>query len=356
VDLSRRSFFGAWQAIAGAAALLALAAPGSAGAADPSPQDGVIVYSDRHQVEDQQIFDAFTKETGIKVELVDGEFDDLLQQLKAPTPPNAASADLLISSGAATLWQVAQNGLFQLLPAGSIDPATPGTFCDPQARWVGLAYWGRVIVVRKDALDPAAISAYDDLADPKLRGRILVRSGASPYNLALVAAEIDAEGAEAADDWARGLVANFARPPQGGDSDQLEALAEGEADLALVNTKFWARFAASDKVTDQEVVEDLGVVFPDQQSSGTEIDLAGVGLLKTATHPKSALQLIRFLLRPDVEGKFAAGDFEYPVRTDVAPPPVLARLGPFKKDEAALAKLGPFERDAETIVAKAGWE
>jgi iron(III) transport system substrate-binding protein len=320
-------------------------------AADP-PADSVTVLSSRHQVEDAAVYAAFTKETGIKVDVVDGEFEDLLERLQGKAP----GADLLISSGVATLWRTAEAGLLQKLPAASVDPAVPRDFRDPDGRWVGLAYWARVIVYQKDRADPADVSNYEDLADPKLRGKIVVRSGSSPYNIALVASLIDANGTEAAEDWARGLVANFARPPQGGDSSQLEALAGGDADIAVVNTRFWARFAASDKVTETEIVANLGVVFPDQATRGTQIDLAGVGLLKDAPHPKSAAALIAFLLRPDIQAKFASADFEYPVRPDVPAAPVLTALGPFKTDAGALAKLGKFAPEAEKVMARAGWE
>ena len=334
---------------AGLLCLLTLAAP--ARAADAPP---VVVWSSRHQVEDNLVYTAFTKETGIKVEVVDGEFDELQEKLKAQG--KTAGADLLVSSGTATLWQTAEAGLFQPLPPGTIDPAVPRDFRDPSDRWVGLCYWARIIAYHKDRGDPADIASYEDLADAKLRGKIAVRSASSPYNIALVAALIDADGTEATEDWARGLVANFARPPQGGDSNQLEALASGDADIAIVNTRFWARFAASDKVTETELLSDLGVVFPNQAARGTQIDLAGAGLLKDAPHPKSAIALVAFLLRPDIQAKFAGADFEYPVRPDVAPVPVLAGLGPFKADTAALGKLGKFAPEAEKVMARAGWE
>ncbi|MEI9987390.1 MAG: extracellular solute-binding protein [Aliidongia sp.] len=219
-----------------------------------------------------------------------------------------------------------------------------------------MSYWARVIVYHKDRVDPADVANYEDLADPKLKGRIVVRSASSPYNIALVASLIDADGTEAAEDWARGLVANFARPPQGGDSNQLEALAAGDADIAVVNTRFWARFAASDKVTETEVVDNLAVTFPNQASRGAQIDLVGAGLLKDAPHPKSAEALVSFLLRPDIQAKFAGADFEYPVRPEVPAVPVLAALGPFKSDTAALGKLGKFAPEAEKVMARAGWE
>ncbi|MGB8843475.1 MAG: extracellular solute-binding protein [Aliidongia sp.] len=335
------------------ALLIASSLPSAtAGAADPVPT--ITVYSDRHQAEDTQVYDTFTKETGIKVEVIDGASDELLEKLT--TAGVKSDADLLVSSGVATLWRTAEAGLLQKLPAEAVDPAVPRNFRDPAGLWVGLAYWARVIVAHKDRIDPAEIANYEDLADPKLHGRIIVRSASSPYNIALVASLIDANGTEAAEDWARGIVANFARPPQGGDSNQLKALAADEADVAIVNTRFWARFAASDKVTEQEIVENLAVIFPNQANRGTQIDLVGAGLLKNAPHPKSAQMLISFLLRPDIQAKFASADFEYPIRPDVPAPPVLAAFGPFTMDTAALTKLGKFTPEAEKVMARAGWE
>jgi iron(III) transport system substrate-binding protein len=334
--------------------ILLLTMIGAAKAADSSPAQAVTVYSDRHQAEDTQVYAAFTSETGIKVDVVDGEFDELLERLKAEG--KSSGADLLVSSGIATLWRTAQAGLLQKLPAESIDAQVPPDFRDPDGLWVGLAYWARVIVGHKERVDPADIANYEDLADPRLRGRIVVRSASSPYNIALVASLIDANGTENAEDWARGLVANFARPPQGGDSNQLEALAAGDADIAIVNTRFWARIAASDKVTEQEIVENLHLVFPNQAGRGTQIDLVGAGMLKNAPAPKLAMRLIAFLQRPDIQAKFASADFEYPVRPDVPAAPVLAALGSFKMDRAALGKLGKFAPEAEKVMSRAGWE
>ncbi|MEA2757114.1 MAG: iron(III) transport system substrate-binding protein [Aliidongia sp.] len=347
---------GAPRCSAGAFAILImlLGVPEAVRAAEAPPIPSITVYSDRHQAEDTQIYDAFTKETGVKVDIVDGTFDELLEKLKAAGAKS--DGDLLVSSGCATLWRTAEAGLFQKLPMEAVDPSIPRDFRDPAGRWIGLAYWARVIVEHKDRVDAAEIATYEDLADPKLHGRVIVRSASSPYNIALVASLIDANGTEAAEEWARGIVANFARPPQGGDSNQLKALAAGEADVAIVNTRFWARFAASDKVTEREIVDNLAVIFPNQTNRGTQIDLVGAGLLKSAPHPKSAQTLIDFLLRPDIQAKFASADFEYPVRPDVPAPAVLAALGPFKMDLTALSKLGRFTPEAEKVMARAGWE
>ncbi|HVJ53150.1 MAG TPA: extracellular solute-binding protein [Aliidongia sp.] len=327
----------------------ALSAP-PARAADSAGQI-VTVYSDRHQVEDKALFDVFTKETGIRVDLVDDDFDPLLERLQHEG--SKSPADLLISAGEATLARTAEAGLFRPLPAL---PSLPPEFRDPAGNWIGLSYWARVIVYHKDRADPAQLRNYEDLSDPQLHGRIVVRSAGSPYNAALVASMIVADGTEDTETWARGLVANFARPPQGGDGSQLEAISAGEGDVTVVNTRYWSRFAASDKVTEQEVVADLGLIFPNQDNRGTQIDLIGAGILKTAPHLSAASSLLAFLLRPDVQEKFAAANFEFPILPGVSPAPVLKALGPFKIDKAAIGKLGRFTPEAQDVMAKSGWE
>jgi iron(III) transport system substrate-binding protein len=336
-------------------ALLAMAWHGIAPAAHAEEPAAplVTVYSDRHQAEDKLVFAAFTRETGIRVDLIDADFDPLLNRLRQEG--ERSPADLLISSGEATLARTVEAGLLRPLPAATLKPV-PDAFRDMAGRWVGLAYWARIIVYRNDHADPAALETYEDLADPELRGRIIVRSASSAYNVALVASMIAADGTEDTETWARGLVANFARPPQGGDSTQLEALSNGDGDVTLVNTRYWARFVASEKVTEQEVVADLRPIFPNQTNRGTQIDLIGAGVLNAAPHAAAAQALLDFMLRPDIQEKFAKANFEYPILPSVPAAPVLQALGAFKIDKDAIGKLGRFAPEAQDVMAKAGWE
>jgi iron(III) transport system substrate-binding protein len=331
-------------------ATIAMVLPLAAGAAPES----VTIYSDRHQVEDKLIYTAFTQETGIQVDLVDADFDPLMERLHQEG--KASPADLLISVGAATLSRCADAGLFQPILSEELLKAVPADFRDTAGRWLSLAYWARVIIYRKDDVNPLDLSTYEDLAEPKFHGQIVVRSASSPYNIALVASLIAANGTEETETWARGLVANFARPPQGGDSNQLQAVSEGEGNIAVVNTRFWGRFAGSDKVTEREVVSGLGLIYPNQTNRGTQVDVVGVGILKSAPHPKAAQALIQFMLRPDMQERFASANYEYPIRSDVSPAPVLKALGTFKIDTSAISKLGKFTPEAKQVMAKSGWE
>jgi iron(III) transport system substrate-binding protein len=335
------------------AALLALLAAGPAFAGhNGSPP--IMVYSDRHQTEDTIVFAQFTKATGIPVELVDQDFDALFERLTKEgqhTP-----ADLILSVGAATLWRCAEAGLLQPIASDAVLQAVPANLRDKNNQWVGLAYWARVIAYEKDKFEPADVANYEDLADPKFQGQILVSSASSLYNQGLVASMIASQGTVPTEAWARSLVANLARPPQGGDTNQLQAMADGEGTVSIINTRYWARFAASDKVTEQEVVANVGVAFPNQANRGTEVDIAGAGILRWSSHAKAATALLEYLLKPDAQRQFAAANFEYPVLAGVEAAPVLAGLGPFKIDGLAVGKLGKFAPEADAAMARAGWE
>ncbi len=314
----------------------------------------VTIYSDRHQEEDKLLFADFTKETGIEVQVIDEDTDPLFERLKQEGAKSPA--DLLILVGEASLARAADAGLLRPAEASAGVKSVSPEFRDPNGRWAGLAYWARVIVYRDGQIDPDTLKHYEDLADPAFHDRVIVRSASSPYNIALVASMIAANGTEDTETWAHGLVANFARPPQGGDGNQLEALSAGEGDITVVNTRYWSRFAASDKVTETEILSGLKLVFPNQDNRGTEIDLVGAGVMKSAPHAAAAQSLLDFLLRADIQEKFAKANFEFPILPNVPLAPVLQALGPFKADKAAISKLGRFLPEAQDVMAKAGWE
>ncbi len=313
----------------------------------------LTVLSDRHQEADLPFLQRFTKETGIAVDLVDQESDTLLEQLgHDPKPP----ADLVLLVGAASLSTLAEAGRLRPIASDAVIAAVPDGMRDPERRWVALAWWARVLAYRQDRFKPEDLARYEDLADPKFMGQILVRSGSSGYNQALVAAMVAADGVEETETWTRQIVGNFARPPQGGDSDQLKALSEGDGGVAIVNTRYWARFAASDKVTELEILEGLGIAFPNQADRGAAVDVVGAGVPRGAPHPAEAERLIAFLLQDEIQQGFAAAAFDYPVRPGVAATPALAALGTFKPDLSALDRLGDLAGDAAAVIAKAGWE
>ena len=314
----------------------------------------IVVYSTRYQEEDRQIFEKFTQDTGIVVHLVELDVDPLLDGKAASD--SAGPADVVISSGAATLWRCADLGLLRPFRSPQITLAVPAEFRDPAEQWVGLSKWARVIIYRKDHVDPAELKTYEDLADPKWQGRLLIRSSTSIYNQALVASMVAANGIEQTDAWATGLVANFARVPQGGDGSQIKGLANDEGDVAISNTRYFARFASSEKLTEREVIDGLGVIFPNQDGRGTLVDIVGAGIGRQARNPQAAQRLIEFILRPDIQAVFAGGTLEYPIRTDIPPAPELQKLGSFKIDPSNVGRLGRFGPEAVQIMTRAGWQ
>ncbi|HLY55715.1 MAG TPA: extracellular solute-binding protein [Stellaceae bacterium] len=320
-------------------------------AAAPPP---LTVYSDRHHERDAAVFAGFTAEMGMQVTLVDAETDELFDRL-AREGANSP-ADLVILVGAASLSRLAERGV--LAPAADDPPlrAVPEALRDPRRRWVGLGWWARCVAYRKDRFQAEDIGRYEDLGDPKFQGALLVRSASSPYNHALAAAMIAADGVEDTAIWARGVVANLARPPQGGDSDQLQALADGEGGVAIVNTRYWARFAGSDKIVDQAVLDGLGLVCPNQADRGAAADLVGTGIVRTAPHAKAAQLLLDYLLRADIQATLAAAEPDFPARPDAAVAPPLKALGSFKADFSAVRSLGKLDMDAQQVLGAAGWE
>src|SRR5262245_15945459 len=220
----------------------------------------VNIYNARHYGTDQQLWDAFTKETGIAVNVVEANHDELIQRLEAEG--SNSPADIFITVDAGRLAFAAAKDLFAPIKSPILDAAVPAHLRQPDGLWYGLAMRARVLVYNKQRVNPADLSTYEALADPKFKGKIVVRSSTNVYNLSLMGSIIAADGPEKAEAWAKGLVANMARPPEGGDTDQLKAVAAGVGDIAISNTYYLARLLASDKPEDKAVGEKLAVFFP----------------------------------------------------------------------------------------------
>jgi len=204
-------------------------------------------------------------------------------------------------------------------------------------------------------VQPSELPTYESLADPKWKGRILVRSSNHVYNQSLIASIIAADGPEKAEAWVKAVAANLARPPKGGDTDQIKAVAAGEGDVAISNTYYFARIAGSDKPEDKAIAAKLGIVFPNQGDRGTHVNISGAGVTKFAPHKDSAMKLLEFLVTPEAQRIFAEGNNEYPVRSGVPTTAVVASWGPFKGDPVGAATIGKFQPEAVKIADRAGW-
>lgn len=332
----------------GMAAAVLLVAAGGAQAQE------VNIYNARHYGTDQQLWDAFTKETGIAVNVVEANHDELIQRLEAEGANSPA--DIFITVDAGRLALAAEKNLFEPVKSPVLEADVPAHLRHPDGLWYGLAMRARVLVYDKERVNPADLSTYEDLADPKYAGKIVVRSSTNVYNLSLMGSIIAADGAEKAEAWATGLVANMARPPEGGDTDQLKAVAAGVGDIAISNTYYLARLLASEKPEERAIGEKLGVFFPNQGDRGTHVNISGAGVLKSAPNKDNAVKLLEFLVSPEAQRYFADISFEYPVNPAVKPHPVLASFGEFKQDTLNAATFAANSLEASKIMDRAGWK
>lgn len=334
----------------GLIALLAALVPAFAVAAEGE----VNIYNSRHYSTDTQLWEAFTKATGIKVNVINADHDQLIQRLVQEG--ENSPADVLITVDAGRLVFAADKNLFAPVKSAVLEKTIPASLRDPENRWFGLAYRARIVVYHKDRVDPAELSTYEALAAPALKGRLLVRSGTSTYNLALMGAIIDVDGVAGAEAWGKGIVANLARPPEGGDTDQIRAIAAGLGDVALANHYYFARLAGSERPEDRAVVQNLKVLFPSLADRGTHINISGAGVIRTAKNRDNAVRLLEYLVTPEAQAYFANVAYEYPVNAAVPPNPILASWGPFKRDQLNPAVYAANSAEAAKIMDRVGWK
>lgn len=313
----------------------------------------VNVYSARQEVLIKPIMDRFTAVTGVKVNLVAGSADALIERLRSEGIHSPA--DVLLTVDAGNLNRAREAGLFQPVRSEVLEAAVPASFRDPEGQWFGLSLRARPILYARGRLDPAALATYQDLADPRWKGKVCVRSSGNVYNQSMVAAMIAARGPVETEAWARGLVANFARPPQGGDRDQIKALAAGQCDLALANTYYLGGMLQASQAEDREAAAKVGVLWPDQDGRGVHVNVSGAGVTRHAKNPKNALLLLEFLSGEETQRWYSEVNFEYPVRPDVPVSETLAAWGPFVADDVNLAALGAHNAEAVRLMDRAGW-
>jgi len=335
-------------------ALLLLVAACGQKSPEKAPAPEVNIYSGRHYDSDLAIFDAFTAETGIKVNVIEASGDALIERLALEG--SASPADLFLTADAGMLWRAKERGVLQPISDSSVLARAPEHFRDPGGEWVGLSKRARVIIYNKAAGLPAGLSTYEGLADPSLHGTICARSSTNVYNQSLLAAIIAHKGRDAALAWAKGVVANFARQPEGNDTSQIEAVAAGLCRLSIVNTYYIARYAGTGDAAKDAIGARIGVLFPDQQTTGTHVNVSGAGVTRHAPNPTGAEKLLAYLLRDEVQAAFALGNNEYPVVAGVPASGPVAALGTFREDDLSMAALGENQAEAVKVFDEAGWK
>jgi iron(III) transport system substrate-binding protein len=318
----------------------------------------VNLYSARKEALIKPLLERFTEETGIEVNLVTGKADALLQRLK--NEGRNSPADVLLTVDAGNLHRAKAAGLTRAFESETVAEAVPETYRDPEGHWTGLSLRARPILYVKGEVDPSELSTYEALADPKWKGRICIRSSSNVYNQSLVASLIAADGTETTEEWAEGIVANMARPPKGGDRDQIKAAAAGQCDIAIANTYYLAGMLKSDDPGEKEPAEKVAIFWPNQPGSGdgrgTHVNVSGAAVTAASENPDAAVELIEFLVSPESQAWYAEVNGEYPVREGVEISPVLAEWGEFKADDLDLVKLGELNAAAVKLMDRAGWK
>jgi iron(III) transport system substrate-binding protein len=321
----------------------------------------VNLYTDRHYEIDQELFDAFTTETGIRVNVVKLDADPLLTRLE--TEGTSTDADLIFLADAGRLGRAKGKDLLKAFPNQPSLEVVPSYLKDNDQHWIGLTKRARILVYDPRRLQANQLSTYEALGQPDSTLRVAVRSSSHVYNQSLVASMIEQMGVTATSAWIEGLVNNFAirdpltgsTHPVGNDRDQAKAVYNQLADVAIMNSYYFGRMLFSEDISEVQVAESLAVYFPNQDTFGTHINISGVGLTKHGKRQANALALLDFLLSSSSQKTFADGNFEYPVRVDVDPHPLLQSWGSFKEQTISLSTLYSNNQEAFQIMVAAGW-
>lgn len=314
----------------------------------------VRLYTERHYAADKTIFAEFTEKTGIEVKVVKAGGNELLSRMKAEK--DSPQSDLYIAVDAAALDRANAADLLTPITDETLLSRLPEGFAPTDNAWTPITMRARVIVYAKDRIKPEdAPKTYADLADPKWRGKVLIRSSSSHYNQALLASILASKGKSSALKWAQGVKDNMARPPQGGDRDQVRALAQGLGDIAVTNSYYLGLLEQADDEKDQAARAAVNVVFPDQNSRGTHVNISGGGLVKGAANTENALKLLQYLTSPEVQAQYQKLTSEFAVIKDLAPEPLQKAWGEFKPDFESLHELAGHHEEAVKLFDVVGW-
>jgi iron(III) transport system substrate-binding protein len=335
-----------------------LVAAGVASLVAPVPghaQQSVLnLYSARHYQTDEALYRGFTEQTGIKINRIELGDEPLLQRLRSEGANSPADVVLLVD--AARLWRAQIDGLFQPIESKVLNERVPANLRANDGSWYGFSTRARVIVYDKAKVKPQDVDTYEKLADPINKGRVCTRSGSHPYMLSLLGAMVERSGEAAAEAWARGMVANMAREPRGGDTDQIKAVAAGECGVALTNSYYWVRLMRSNDPKDKAVVEKVGFLWPNQATSGTHINISGGGVARHAPNRANAILFLEYLSSPQAQAYFADGNNEWPVvKGAEANNPALASLGKFKAENVPVSSIGKGQIAAQRILDRVGY-
>ncbi|HRL30590.1 MAG TPA: extracellular solute-binding protein [Ottowia sp.] len=333
------------------------------GAAAQAQEQVVNLYSARHYSTDEALYNNFTKATGIKINRVDADDAGIIARLKAEG--SASPADVILLVDAARLWRGEQDGLFLPIKSKLLEDAIPANLRAPAADggipWFGFSTRARVVVYDKVRVKREDVDTYEELGDPKNKGKLCIRSGAHPYNLSLFGAVTEHLGPEKSEAWLKGMVDNMARAPKGGDTDQIKAVAAGECQIGVTNSYYLARMMRSNNPEDRAVVEKVGVVFPNQNSWGTHVNIAGAAVARHAKNQANAVKFLEYLASPSAQNYFANGNNEWPVAKGVnTDNPALKSMtggsGQFKSETIPISAVGANQVKVQQMLDRVGFK
>jgi iron(III) transport system substrate-binding protein len=316
------------------------------------------LYSARHYQTDEALYGNFTKTTGIKIQRVDADDAGILARLKAEG--SASPADVVLLVDAARLWRAEVDGLFQPVKSDLLNKRIPahlrGKDDGQGSQWFGFSTRARVVVYDKSTVKPGDVDTYEKLADPRNKGKLCTRSGSHPYNLSLFGAVTEHLGPQKAEAWLQGLVNNMARAPKGGDTDQIKAVASGECGIGLTNSYYVARLMRSNSADDKAVMEKVGVIFPNQNSWGTHLNISGGGIAKHAKNVEAARKFLEYLASDAAQAYFANGNNEWPVVAGLDfSNPALDKLGKFKAETIPVSVIGMNQVKVQQMLDRVGY-
>jgi len=316
----------------------------------------INLYSQRHYKVDEKQYEAFEKETGIKVNVVKANADELIERLK--NEGKNSPADLFITVDAGKLQKAKDLDLLQKISSPIINQNVDSELRDVNGYWIPITYRARIIVYSKERINVGELSTYANLTNEKWRNKVLVRSSSNAYNQALLSSIVANRGEDAATSWASKLVKNFARDPKGNDRDQVKAITAGQGDLAIVNSYYIGLLLSSENIEEIKAGNSVGVFFPNQGEgeTGSHINVSGIGLAKNAPNKEKAIKLMEFLTSESAQKTYTNTSYEYPANPNVDPNEIVKKWGSFKKDNLDLNQLGVFRNKAIEIFDKSGWK
>tara|TARA_B100001741_G_scaffold155651_1_gene128473 strand:- start:272 stop:1315 length:1044 start_codon:yes stop_codon:yes gene_type:complete len=316
----------------------------------------VNLYSQRHYNVDKIQYKNFEELTGIKVNVIKANADELIERMK--NEGENSPADLFITVDVGKLFQASEMGLLQKITIPSLSEKVSKDLMDKNGFWVPITYRSRIIVYSNKRVDVSELSTYEDLADEKWKGRILVRSSSNAYNQALMSSIVANLGTEVSTNWSEGIVKNFARDPKGSDRDQVKAIAAGQGDVAIVNSYYIGLLLSSEKEEELNAGKSISVFFPNQSPDerGSHINVSGVGLAKNSPNKENAIKLVNYLISEEAQKNYVSNSFEYSVNPNIKPDAIVQKWGEFKRDTLDLNLLGKYRQEAIRIFDKTGWK